>query len=383
MIEEGINQEGLSKILTNKELVIGEISKENSELQGESKTETQKEINRIINEIKVGEAEELGVSYEYGIKVPELDQFEMDELVLKTEKIKRDCRFALPALFKGNRTATNYDSKAVNYSTVTNNIVLSSGKELFAIYNYKSSGVHRFLDTLSKKVVGLPMMKANFKEWPEAFRKKSLLPVLDLTDNNGNIDRNMIILERIPNINMYDLISNFDMLKEPNSKVDGCSFVKNMKREDLIEVVGGVAREVANIHNSNKTWGELVPSNIIIDKNQKIHICDPETVYNGNISINEQKAYDLLECITSFSSVMNEFHQIPYVETINTILNTYMLSTQDNEGVIFELKKIAEKKFTFVNKLGFAYLKVHLSLQGKSQLMEIRKKIIDFETETI
>ncbi|MDD2644508.1 MAG: hypothetical protein PHC65_07495 [Methanobacteriaceae archaeon] len=397
MMEESIpKQEGLSEISVGKKSISSESNEENinlTELKAESKGETQKEISKLVNEFKQGEKigqnkqEELGeldIIYEYGIKFPELDQSEKEELALETEKIKRDCKFALPALFKGNKTATKYsNSTAANFSTITNNVTLESGKELFVIYNYRTSGVHCFLDGVSKKMVGLPMKKANYKEWAGAFRKKSLLPVLDLIDDKGDVDGNMVVLERIPNINIYDLITNFNTLKNPDSKVDGCDFVKNMKKEDLLGVVGGVAREIVKIHNKDTTWGEVVPSNIIIDKNQKIHICDPETVYDKNLSIHEQKAFDLLECVTSFSSVMNRAHQIPYTETVNTILNNYVALAQDNEKVIIELKKISEKKLTFVNKLGFAYLKAHLFLQGISELMEIRKNIVDFEVEVI
>jgi tRNA A-37 threonylcarbamoyl transferase component Bud32 len=351
-----------------------------AELQVEYRGETQEKISKLVNEIKQGE---LDIEYEYGVKVPELNQSEKEELFFKVGEIKRDNKFALPPIFKGNPTATKYShAGATNYSTITKNVTLESGKELFVIYNYRSSGVHRFIDTTYKKIVGTPMRKANYKEWPETFRKNSLLPVLDLVDNNGKVDRNIIVLERIPNINMYDFITNLDVLKNPDSKVDGCDFVKDMGKEDLMKMVGGVAGEIAKIHNKDKTWGDLVPSNIIIDKNQKIHICDPEMVYNEKLSINEQKAHDLLECVTSFSALIKNIHQIPYIETINTILGNYMASTQNSESVIVELKKIAGKKFTLINKLAFGYLMAHYSVHSLSELTEIRKNITDFDIKT-
>lgn len=380
MSEKGeFNPEGLQKVKVDKDQPVVSLSKENSKPQTELE-DKRREINNLFDEIKKEEeVQGQETVYEYGIEVPKLDQSEKKELKFKLKKIKKDSRFVLPALFKGNKTATNYNSDATNYSTVTNNVVLESGRELFAIYNYRSSWVHRILDTFCKKISGLPMRKANYRDWPETFRENSLLPVLDLVDNNGKVDGNMVVLERIPNVNVFDLIANFDDLKNPESEVDGCDFIKDMKKEDLMGIVGRFSQEVAKIHNEGKTWGDLVPSNIIIDKNQKIHICDPETIYSKKLSIEKQKAFDLLECTTSFSSVMNKNHQIPYSETINTILNNYVTLVKDNEKVIAELKKIAEKKLTILNRLGFVYLKAHLSVQSRLELMEIRKIISEFE----
>lgn len=378
-------QEGLPKVLVDKKEKQPKVSsKENvtlAELQTESENKTSDDIDNLVDKIKKDDQKELKTKYEYGVKIPELDQSEEKELKSKIKKIKRKSRFVFPALFKGNKTATNYDSDATNYSTITNNIVLESGRELFAICNYKSSGIHRFLDTVFKKIVGLPMKKASRRKWGEVFRERSLIPVLNLVDDKGKIDKDMIILERIPNVNVSDLITNFDNLKSPENEVDSCNFIKDMEKEDLMGVIGGVSKEVAKIHNEDKTWGDLVPSNIIIDKNQKIHICDPETTYSKKLSIEKQKAFDLLECTTSFSSVMNENHQIPYSETINIILNNYVKSAKDSKKVIIELKKIIGKKLTILNRLGFAYLKAHLSVQGMSELMEIRKIIGEFKEE--
>ncbi|MDD4136203.1 MAG: hypothetical protein PHN66_03990, partial [Candidatus Shapirobacteria bacterium] len=151
MTEEGISkQEGFSKKLVDKS-VVDESAKEKPnlvELQTESKGEIEKEISKIVNEIKEDKKEELEAIYEYGVKIPELNQSEKEELSFNVEKIKNDNKFALPPIFKGNPTATKYShSDATNYSTTTNNVTLKSGKELFVIYNYRSSGIHRFIDT--------------------------------------------------------------------------------------------------------------------------------------------------------------------------------------------------------------------------------------------
>ena len=81
-----------------------------------------------------------------------LSESDMTSIMLEIKKIKKKCRFSMPALFQGNKTATEYDSKASNFSTTTNIVTLEDGRKVFMVYNYPTSWVHRSLDGVSKQI---------------------------------------------------------------------------------------------------------------------------------------------------------------------------------------------------------------------------------------
>lgn len=91
----------------------------------------------------------------------ELESSEKKEVAKSVKKIKKQFKFSLPSLLRGAQTATEYDSRARNFSTRTTIINLEGDKKIFAVYNYPLSWIHRWLDGFSKRMAGDRMAKAS------------------------------------------------------------------------------------------------------------------------------------------------------------------------------------------------------------------------------
>jgi tRNA A-37 threonylcarbamoyl transferase component Bud32 len=284
------------------------------------------------------------------------------DVVEKIKTLKAKNAWVAPALVKGNKTATNYDSKVTNYSTVTN-IVESEGQKYFVVQNYKFSGVHRALDKFMKKVTGCRMSKADSADWKQEFEKKSRIPTIK------NEDPDTVIMPFVPNVNLYDLFVNRGEIKDFGE----CDFAVEMKKEDMLGVLRKITKKVKEMHGSDITWGELILPNMIIDKDQEVHICDPETSYNKDVPLLEQKARDLLDFITSAAAAMKKKNTTEYGEAVSEILKEY-----SDPEVVRSLRELASKKPSFLSKIFFGYTKARLGLSGTDELAAIRQAIYDF-----
>lgn len=289
---------------------------------------------------------------------------EDDQAVLKTavEGIKKADRFAAPALFKGNKTATEYDSKACNFSTQTNIVEMPDGRKIFVVHNYKSTGLHRWMDGTMKHLTGYPMRKATRAEWKGRFEEKSNLPTIPLDDPE------MVALPFVPNVNLDDL---FCRQQEIENFGECDDFAKNYTEGDKLGVLEKIAGKVKELHGKDVAWGELILANIIIDKNQDVHICDPEVAYDEGVPLEEQKAYDLLDLITSACTSMEDGNKTPYDKVVDSVLKQY-----DDPAALGALKKLAEKKLGLKEKLFFGYSKARLRLKSPKQFDEIKGAIL-------
>lgn len=286
------------------------------------------------------------------------------ELRNNIEIIKNSNRFALPAVAAGNATATEYDSKVRNFSTITNIVTLSGGEKLFVVYNYSASRVHRALDGFMKKATGCRMKKADFKEWKEQFEQKSRIPTIECED------KNMVVLPFIPNINAYDLFANRGVIKDFGE----CDFANTVDTNGLLDILEKVVMEIQDSHANNITWGELILPNIIVDKDQNVHICDPETAYDDEVPLLEQKARDLLDLIISSAAAL-EKDNVEYSVVVDRILNKY-----DDKEVLKELQALAQKKPSMLEKIFFGYTKARLGLKNSKQWKSIKEAIVNYYT---
>jgi tRNA A-37 threonylcarbamoyl transferase component Bud32 len=290
-----------------------------------------------------------------------LSNAEQVKLQEKIEQIKK--RIVLPALAKGNKTATNYDSRVTNYSTLTNIVTLADGRKLFVVYNYPYSQVHRSLDGFMKRLTGCRMEKANSREWKNRFESKSRLPVIPCEDEN------IVVMPFVSNINLYDLFVYKDDIKDFGE----CQFAETADVEGLLGIVDKIVVEVTDTHEKNITWGELILPNIIIDKEEKVHICDPETAYDKEVPIHEQKARDLSDLIVSVAAALDKYG-IEHGQAVKRVLDSY-----NDKEVIAELKVLASKKPKFLEKVFFGYTKVRLGLKDKEQLQKIKEAIANYQ----
>lgn len=305
---------------------------------------------------------EINTTKEELLPVVQLSDLQKNQLAVEIKRIKTDKRFAAPALAKGNKTATEYDSRVANYSTVTNIVALSDGRKLFVVYNYPTSWVHRSLDGLMKRLTGCRMKKADSAKWKEKFESKSRIPTIDCEDENT------VVMPFLPNINLYDLFANKDSIQDFGE----CEFAREVDVEKLLDIVDKIVAEVKNIHRQDVAWGELILPNIIIDKDEEVHICDPETSYDSDVPINEQKARDLSDLIISIAASLHKYG-VDYELSASRVLDGY----KDKE-VIKELQSLVMKKPGLLQKLFFGYTKARLGLKDKAQWQDIKDAIAKY-----
>lgn len=305
---------------------------------------------------------EINTSREELLPVVQLSDLQKNQLAVEIKRIKTDKRFVAPALAKGNKTATEYDSRVANYSTVTNIVALSDGRKLFVVYNYPTSWIHRSLDGLMKSLTGCRMKKADSAKWKEKFESKSRIPTIDCEDENT------VVMPFLPNINLYDLFANKDSIQDFGE----CEFAREIDVEKLLDIVDKIVAEVKNIHRQDAAWGELILPNIIIDKDEKVHICDPETSYDANVPLNEQKARDLSDLIISIAASLHKYG-VDYGLSVSRVLDGY----KDKE-VIKELQSLVMKKPGLLQKLFFGYTKARLGLKDKAQWQDIKDAIAKY-----
>lgn len=285
------------------------------------------------------------------------------ELMAKVSQIKKKEKLALPAVARGNRTATEYDSKARNFSTITNIITLADGQKLFVVYNYSTSWIHRKLDGFMKRRTGCRMQKAKSSEWKSKFEEKSRIPTIECEDENT------VVMPFVPNVNAHDLFAKRDEIKNFGE----CEFANNIGVEELLGIVDKIVDEIKDTHAQDVTWGELILPNIIIDKDQKVHVCDPETSYDKDVPIEEQKARDLLDFIISTAAAL-EKSGVEYAVSASRVLDKY-----GDKEIIAELKKLVSKKPRLVEKIFFGYTKARLGLKDKKQWQYIKETIANYK----
>ncbi len=271
--------------------------------------------------------------------------------VLEIKKIKLKHRFSLPSLFAGSKTATEYDSKADNFSTRTDIITLEDGRKIFAVYNYPMSWIHRSLDGISKYLAGDKMAKASSSDWKKTFESRSNIPIIECKDEN------VVLMPFIQNINAYDLFARNKEIEDFGQ----CEFAKDIGFDGKMQVAEKIIVELRAIHQKGKTWGETPLTNIIVTPEGNPIIVDPETQYYKDVPIVEQKARDIKDVVMSVCGALK------YSEKINDykpVVDRLLFQYADKE-VVEELKKVISKKTTRIEKFvmflyGVARLRINM-----------------------
>jgi tRNA A-37 threonylcarbamoyl transferase component Bud32 len=268
-----------------------------------------------------------------------LPEEQNSELQKKGQEHARKKKGSTPSLLKGDKTAAEYDIQVGNFSTRTGILHMDDGKRVFAVYNYDSSWIHRKLDGLSKRLSGDKMTKASSKEWKQLFEAKSNIPTIP------NPDPNLVLMPYIPNVNAYDAIANNKTIENFGE----CDWAKTLSPGDKIVIGKSIIQELASLHGKNIAWGETILPNIILSKNQKPIIVDPEVSYGKNVPLEEQKARDLHDLLRSISGALNKSEGVTD-ESYNSVVKQLLDSYQDQK-VITKLKEISAKKPSLVAKI--------------------------------
>jgi len=254
----------------------------------------------------------------------------------QVERIKTQNRFRLPSLAHGNPTAAEYDSQASNWSTDTSIITGSDGKKVFVVNRYPFSRVHRWIDTFNRKLAGLKFSKVPAGQWKETFESRSNIPVIE------NDDPKVVLMPFLENVNLGDLISrNHEM-----TDFGGCQWADNLDLEAKLQMLDKALDQLSEIHQRGEAWGEAIIGNMIATKEQKVVICDPETLYDDDVSEAERRAGDLRDFVFSATAGMLKSGDVTDpASVVNRLLNRY-----GDADVIDALQKKAVKKLTLVQR---------------------------------
>lgn len=133
------------------------------------------------------------------------------------------------------------------------------------------------------------MKKVRGKAWKRAFEEKSNVPVIE-QDNPR-----MVAMPFIPNVNAHDLFSASHELRDTGE----IEWARDAALDDKMRIAEDIVHELAALHAKGTTWGEFILPNIIITKDRRPVIVDPEMRYNTGVPLLEQKARDLRDIIFS------------------------------------------------------------------------------------
>jgi len=345
----------------NEESIIEKTEKNKNEHSKEKETpqekivETKKEIVNIGNEAENNEALETDNTnnekkiedYLFG-DFPN-SEFKNNKIILsekeerdlegKMKKIKKDDRFKLPAILRGTKIAAEYNTHLGNFSTHTR-IAEVDGKKVFVVNSYPLSLIHRALDGLRNLVMGNKVYKVPNWRWKKTYEGRSNIPVIK------NSEKNMVTMPYIENVNLGDLFRWSEDIKPPES----LEWARDLDLHGKMEIVEKIVDKIKEMHNENKEWGEIISPNMIIDKNGKVIICDPENLYYKNTTSPERKALDL----TTFSlstigalEASGDINENDFEKIIKTIFERY----GDDKEIKNWVSEINKKKLNFVQKV--------------------------------
>ena len=267
----------------------------------------------------------------------ELGVEEERDVTGKVATHKRRSRFTPPSLVAGAKTATEYDSKAANFSTRTAIVELEDGRKAFAVYNYPTSWIHRGLDTVSKRLAGLKMRKAPSREWKRVFEARSTIPTFQYDDPD------VVLMPYIPNVNAHDLFARNKEIKD----FGPCPWAGDAGLDEKLEIGERIVEELAAVHESGRNWGETILPNIIVTEEKRPIIVDPETTYDADVPDAEQRARDLRDILMSIAGALRTSEG---VEDFRPVVSRLVGAYKDPE-VIQALKSLAAEKPSILQKI--------------------------------
>lgn len=212
------------------------------------------------------------------------------------------------------------------------------------------------------------MGKVPRDQWKTAFEEHGRVPRLESNDPHT------ILMPYIPNINAYDAIANNHAIKD-FGEIDWATDLTAEKKEELLQ---SIMREVGDIHGQGVAWGEMILQNLILTKDKRAIMCDPEIRYDKDVPLNEAQARDLRDLILSVCAAMRKSEgKTDFASTVKVLLDEY----HDDE-VVDILKKISDGQFSLGLQLTFWNEKLRTGVESKEEYQAILSAVREYERET-
>lgn len=260
----------------------------------------------------------------------------MGPLMEKVAIHKQKHRFDFPSYMKGHKTATEYDSKAVNFSTRTAILTTDDGRRVFAVYDYRTSFIHRAIDRFSRRLEGAKMGKVKMKDWKQTYESRSNIPVIENPDND------IILMPYIPNANAKDVLAN-------NKEVGNFGpvpWAKDLDLEGKIQLGEKIVDALAEIHSKRRSHAETILPNMIITPQGQPILVDPENLYYPGVELPEQKGRDLRDVVYSISGALAKSEGVTDFGSITNRL----LARYPDQGIVEETQRVAAQKPGFIQR---------------------------------
>jgi hypothetical protein len=240
--------------------------------------------------------------------------------------------FSLGRLAGGTKIAAAYDIKVNNFSTQTSIVTLPDGRRMFAVFADPASRIHRKIDGAVKHATGLRMGKVSRDEWKGAFEEHARIPLSTIDDQHT------VLMPYVPNVNAYDAITN----KDENRDFGEIEWAKEVTPEDRRELLQNMMSEIQDIHKEGIAWGECILKNLILTKEKRAIMCDPEVRYDAGVPLKEAQARDLKDFLISACTALREGEGSVDIKTaVGTLLDEYQ-----DEKVLKELRKLCKTGFS-------------------------------------
>ncbi|MEK7105110.1 MAG: hypothetical protein AAB865_00260 [Patescibacteria group bacterium] len=268
-------------------------------------------------------------------------------------------------LLGGRPIAARYDIHVNNFSTRTNIIELPDGRRVFAVFAHKASALHRSLDSVMKHGAGLRMGKVSRDEWKTAFEEHGRIPRIK------NEDPHTILMPYIPNVNAYDALANNHEITN-FGEIPWANELTAEKKNELLRAIMG---EIADIHRQGIAWGEAILPNLILTKDKRAIMCDPEVRYDEDVPLSEAQGRDLRDLILSTCAALRKSEQTKdFASVVKLLLDAY-----PDETVIDALKKSSGESFSLGLQLTFWNEKLRTGVESKKEYQAILQAVRDYQ----
>lgn len=208
----------------------------------------------------------------------ELSEQETEETRRAALKFKSETRWIFPRILTGHKVAHSqpHISRITNFSTITQLVTLSSGRQIFLVYRYPTSWIHTLCDILWRWLTGLNGYKPlRRKTWQRIFERKSLIPIIPIGVPG------VVAMHYLENINLYDALQH---------RWGRLSTISASQLYDCL----AIAAEILNrLHAGHVTWGEPIAQNLLLKlPEQQPVLCDTEVVYYPWMTKQQRKVLD-------------------------------------------------------------------------------------------